>query len=84
MKKLIMFLARKKLGVKKYEGFRFANQRSEDDWYFFGANNLYKVTYNFGRVMTIRSRVSFNWLIDDNCEIYKIGEKYKNKDGAIL
>lgn len=68
MKKLIVFLIRKRLGLKKYEKFTFVNQKS-NTYYFFGVYSLIKVWKNSGKVE--QSGVSLNWLLDDDCEIKK-------------
>lgn len=70
MKRLIIFLIRRKLGLKKWQDFRFSNQKSETDYYFFGSDKLYKVTKEPIRDIGL-SNVSLNWLLDDNCEIIK-------------
>lgn len=70
MKRLILFLIRKKLGLKKWEGFRFSNQKSSADWYFINDYNVMKVSHGIGPV--IPSNVSLNWLLDDKCEITKV------------
>ena len=46
MKKLIISLMRRYLGLKKYEGFQFVNQKS-DDVYYFGDDGVYKA-YSYG------------------------------------
>ena len=48
MTRLILLLIRKKLRVKKYEAFRFANQKSKYDYYFFTSNRLMKHGSSFG------------------------------------
>ena len=66
--RLILFLFRKKFGLKKYQKFEFANQKSKD-LYFFDSYNLYKITYH--GIMEYSS-VSLNWLLDDDCKIKKV------------
>lgn len=76
MKRLIIFLIRKRLGLKKNELFRFVNQ-CEQSVYYFTETGLMKVKY--GQVM--RSGVSLNWLLDNECEVKKVGgEDYANKE----
>lgn len=65
IKRLIIFLIRVKLGVKKYEEFRFNNQKSQFDTYFFTDTQLLKVEKSKVR----SSSVSLNWLLDDECKI---------------
>lgn len=73
LKRLIIFLIRKKLGLKKFQGFRFANQKSEDDWYVFTNDRIIKVE---GGKNTQASHVSLNWILDERCSIVKLNIKY--------
>jgi hypothetical protein len=67
--KLIIFLLRKKFGLKKYEGFRFANQKSKFNAYFFTDDQLIKEDLE---VCEIRpSNVKLNYLLSDECKIIK-------------
>lgn len=67
MRKIVIFLIRKKLGLKKYEKFRFAEQKS-NAVYYFTESNLMK----YWRNQTMLSGVSLNWLLDSNCEIERV------------
>lgn len=67
MKRLILFLVRKKLGLKKYEMFQFINQKS-NAMYYFTENGLMKLWHG----QTTLSGVSINWLLDDECTIAKV------------
>ena len=72
MKRLIIFLVRKKLGLKKGENFRFVNQSSPYNSYYFTDDAVMK---HFGRwkgTDDVKSSVSLNWLLDDECEIIKV------------
>ena len=72
MKRLIIFLVRKKLGLKKGEYFRFANQLNPYNTYYFTDDAVMK---HFGRWKgsdDVKSSVSLNWLLDDECEIVKV------------
>lgn len=71
MNKIIIFLIRKKLGLKKHECFQFENQKSKDV-YFFGTDVLLKFTKNCRGNEAVRSGVSLNWLLDNNCNIMKM------------
>lgn len=74
MRRLILFLIRLKLGVKKYERFRFTNQKTKDIYYIdeFSIDK----TYIKNRTYHIEpSGVSLNWLLDPCCEIEKIEVK---------
>lgn len=70
MDKLILFLVRRKLGIRKYKGFMFTNQKS-DDTYFFSGNRLYKLID--GNPLNVKeSTVSLNWLINRDCKIVEV------------
>lgn len=70
IRRVVIFLVRKNLGLKAYEGFRFVNQKSESDWYLFTDDEVLKVSGNDTYIWP--SHVSLNWLLNDNCEIVKI------------
>ena len=66
-RKIIIFLLCRKLGVKKFQPFRFVNQKSKTDYYMFNRNCLLKwVSIGDG---FCRANVSLNWLLDDECEV---------------
>lgn len=67
MRRFVIFLIRKKLGLKKYECFRFVNQKS-DAVYYFTESSVMK----HWRGQTMRSGVSVNWLLDDECEVERV------------
>lgn len=66
MKRLIVFLIRRKLGLKKHERFRFVGQKS-NAVYYFATDSLIKCW----KGQTMLSGVSLNWLLDDECKIDK-------------
>lgn len=72
--RLILFLLRRKLGLKKHEEFQFTNQRSTRDYYFFGDKCLVKYEYDEQKGMfeLKKSSVSLTWLLDPECKIRKI------------
>lgn len=70
VERLIIFLVRKRLGLKKYENFRFVNQKSIHDYYFFGETILMK--YEASNNLFRRAGVSLNWLLDDECKVEKL------------
>ena len=85
MKRLIIFLIRWRLGLKKFEYFRFTNQKT-DNVYFFSDYTIFKMEkttdrrYRFieelsGRYVMSDSSVSLNWLLDDECKIVKLGSR---------
>ena len=69
MNRLILFLIRKKLHLKKYQRFRFNNQKSRYDSYYFTSSNILKIDEKKG---IIDSNVSLNWLLNDDCIIHKL------------
>lgn len=74
MRRLIIFLTRKRLGLRKYEGFQFNNQKSKAI-YFFTGTELMK--YN-GRFFS-RSDCSLNWITNDHCIIWRVDDDIKTK-----
>jgi len=76
MKKLIVFLVRKRLGLKKGEKFQFANQKELFSYYYFTDNALIKASmfYDQEAHPPQLSGVSLNWLMNDKCEIRKLVE----------
>ena len=74
MKKLIIFLVRKKLGLKKGEHFRFVNQSSPYNTYYFTEDAVMKHCRSYGRWHEEKSRVSLNWLLDDDCKIERVSD----------
>lgn len=65
MRRFIIFLVRKRLGLKKFEQFQFINQKS-GAVYYFTESNVMKKNVN-GKIEA--SSVSLNWLLHDDCEI---------------
>lgn len=70
IRKTVVTLVRKKLGLKKYEQFRFVNQKSSVEFYWFTSDSVMKQCRNG---FICKSGVSLNWLLDKDCEIVKIG-----------
>lgn len=68
MKKFIVYLIRKRLGLKTYETFRFVGQKV-DAVYYFTDDAVMKVWCGGG---IEKSGVSLNWLLDDECEIRRV------------
>lgn len=66
MKRLIVFLIRRRLKLKKYERFQFTNQNDKTVWYYFESERIVKSYLNG---YAVSSSVSLNWLLDDLCEI---------------
>lgn len=67
MRRIVIFLIRKKLGLRKYEKFKFAGQKSNAVYYFTESNVM-----KFWRGQTMLSGVSVNWLLDNECEIERV------------
>lgn len=65
-KRIVMFLIRKKLGLKKYQTFQFVNQTNKKDYYYFADTCLMKWSNIIG---PIQSNVSLNYLLSDECKI---------------
>jgi hypothetical protein len=70
--RLIIFLLRKKFGLKKYEGFRFTNQKSKVNAYYFTDTELLKEDIEEGVIRP--SNVKLAWLLDERCHIVKAEE----------
>ncbi|MEE1097511.1 MAG: hypothetical protein U0K83_04175 [Bacteroidales bacterium] len=69
IKRLIVFLIRYRLGLKKGQRFRFANQKT-DNVYYFTADKLIKIPEDKRIVSRAeKSLVSLNWLLSDECEV---------------
>jgi hypothetical protein len=67
MRRFVIFLIRKKLGLKKFEKFKFVGQKT-DAVYYFTESSVMKFWNNH----TTLSGVSVNWLLDDDCEIERV------------
>lgn len=65
LKRLVIFLVRKRLKIKAYEPFQFANQKSPLEYYEFTSTGLSKCSDGVIRP----ANVSLNWLLSDECEI---------------
>lgn len=78
MRRLVIFLIRKRLGLKKNEHFRFTNQKSEAA-YFFTDYNLMKIEYGY----IFLSKVSINWLLDEECKVTKLKDQGGNETWLI-
>lgn len=65
--RLILFLIRRKLHLKKYEKFKFSNQKHKGVYYF-DSNMLVKEIGS----KKVQSRVSLNYLLSNEVEITKI------------
>lgn len=71
IRRLVIFLVRKKLGLKKFERFQFTNQKTDAEYYF--SNHMVMKSVSINGVECLEpSSVSLNWLLDDDCEISKI------------
>lgn len=68
--RLIILLIRIKLGLKSHEKFRFTNQKSKTDYYYFDSTSIIKVGAYIARL----SNVSLNYLLSDDCSIVRVDE----------
>ena len=64
MKRIIIFLIRKRLKLKKFQRFKFQNQRRPGEYYFHSLG-LMKIVDG----QTEESKVPLNWLLNDECKI---------------
>jgi hypothetical protein len=70
MRKLILFLVRKKLRVEKCEYFKFSNQKSQTV-YFFTDDGFWRRNLTSGEVRECKA--CLNFLLSDECEIVRLG-----------
>lgn len=69
IKRFALFLIRRSLCLKKFEHFRFDNQKS-DAYYYFTDCSLMKHWDGYDS----SSHVSLNWILDNNCRVIKVGD----------
>ena len=75
--RLIIFLIRKKLGLRLYEKFQFENQKSKHDYYFFNETTMFKCHWEEGMKFHLpprESSVCLNFLLSEECNV----KRYKN------
>lgn len=77
MKKRILKLIMKKLGVKEQEHFQFADQREEFIEYFFTLEALMRFNPETNEIK--ESRITLNYLLSDDCKIIRVREWVKYK-----
>jgi hypothetical protein len=70
-RRLIIFLLRKKFGLKKFQAFRFKNQKSKVNTYCFTDVELLKEDVE--NCIIRPSNVKLNYLLSDECQIEKVG-----------
>ena len=77
MKKRILKLIMKKLGVKNQEHFQFADQREEFVEYFFTNEAMMRFNPETNEIK--ESRITLNYLLSDSCKviIVRTWEKHK-------
>lgn len=66
LRKLIIYLICKRLGIKRHQTFRFSNQKSESEYYWFTDTRLRKMREDSHEE---DAHVSLNWLLHDECEV---------------
>lgn len=69
-RKLVIFLVRKRLGLKEREPFQFVGQKSNAVYYFTDIAVMKAWRGNIEK-----SGVSLNWLLDEDCVIKKCNDK---------
>lgn len=74
-KRLIFYLVRKRLKLRKYEPFKFVGQKSNAIYYF-----TEDAVIKAWRGNVEKSSVSLNWLLDDDCEIVRCWDTSKEVD----
>ena len=67
VRKVIISMIRSRLGLTKYEQFRFTNQKTQDVYYF-TTTSIIKITNKRSEL----SGVSLNWLLSPTCKITKV------------
>lgn len=67
MKKFIIYLVRRRLKLRKYQYFRFKNQKREGVYYFTDTHLMKAVGCQIEE-----SKVPLNWLLDDECKVVKL------------
>ena len=67
--KLIVFFLRKKFGLKRFQRFRFANQKSKLNFYYFTSTELLKMDVDNFELRP--SNVRLSYLLSDKCQIVK-------------
>ena len=72
LKRLILFLIRRELGIRKYRYFVFDNQKSKDIYIFMKEGLVKYVKGPSGRWYKERAGVSLVWLLDDECNIIEV------------
>lgn len=71
--RIVLFLIRKKHGLKLYQNFRFKNQSDKYNYYCIGKCSVIKhVVYNEHCIEVKDSKVKYNWLLNNDCEIEKL------------
>ena len=72
MVKVIIFLIRKHLGLKKGERFQFTNQKSTIDRYYFTETQLMKEHHAVNCGYTRPSNIKLNYILSKKCKIQKV------------
>lgn len=67
VKRLVIFLVRRRLGLKKYEKFQFEEQKTNAEYWF-----TYSTLLKKENDVTSRASVSLNWLLSDSCKIRRV------------
>ena len=70
-KRLVIWLIRKRLGLKPYEKFKFSNQKTQNVYYF-DTKKCKVIKIVHGENYACYSQVSLNWLLSSKCKIEKM------------
>ena len=71
MKRLIIFMIRRRLKLKQWQRFQFKNQKNKRQYYYFEPTKLIKIECVKPEKLC-ESGVSLNYLLSDKCEIKKL------------
>lgn len=74
MERIIIFLIRKRLGLKKYQRFYLKNQADKTDRYYFTEYDLQKETVWCGYKVSHQSNIRLNFLLSDRIKKLMVKE----------
>lgn len=77
--RLIIFLIRKKLGLKKCQYFQFHNQKSKETFYYFTGNRLMR--QKKGKIYAFPDEyINLNRLLSDECKVVTFSNIYTSEE----
>ena len=74
MRRFILFLIRRRLGLRYGECFKFSNQKTSNV-YSIDKYCVWRSSVSDGELSIGPSNVSINWLLDPSCKITKVEVK---------